>query len=87
MRDMNDYGKGIRDARRILDAYQQGEHTSMEHEHARMDILEIIQSYRNMGMYDYTYYCAQLNNIDHGIGIIGMMTWTRDNPMSTSCIR
>lgn len=84
---MNDYGKGIRDARRILDAYQQGGHTAIEHERARMDILEIIQSYRNMGMYDYAYYCAQLNNIDHGMGIIGMMAWTRDNPMSTSCIR
>ena len=78
----SDYGKAIRDAYDVLDSYANGNHDAVEHERARIALMDIIQSYANMGMYDYRYYCEQLNNIDNGNKMVSMMEWTATNPMN-----
>ena len=78
----SDYGKAIRDAYDIPDSYVNGEHGAVEHERARNALLDIIHSYDDMSMYDYRYYCEQLNNIDNGKNIVSMMKWTSANPLN-----
>lgn len=69
-------------ANRMLREYRDGsDHTPAAHELARIEILSVIADDRGMGGYAYRYYSEQLNRIDAGLPIEGMMEWTGRHPL------